>query len=150
MSPFVFRLDRFLKLREHTERERAEALGAAVHAEEESKVDAEAKANQLKAVANSITKERGTVATAGELRNLGRVLEVAIAQAEAADGQHKNKQLETDQERDRWGKARVDRIAITRLRERRFDAWANDTARAEQRETDETAARTQQAQGWGT
>ena len=83
MSPFVFRLDRFLKLRKHAERERAEALGAAVHAEEQSKADAEAKAERLNAVADCITSEMGTVATAGALRNLGLVLGAAIAQAES-------------------------------------------------------------------
>ena len=150
MSRFVFRLDRFLKNRQHTERERAEAHGAAVLAEEESQVHADAKAEHVKTVTNSITTELGAVATAGSLRNLGLVLEAAILQADEANGALIDKQRETEQERERWGKARVDRRIIERLRERRLDAWTNNAARAEQREMDETAARTRPVPGWST
>ena len=150
MTQFVFRLDRFLKLRRHTERERAEALGAAVNAEEASKVDADAKAAHVATVTNSISTEPGAVSTAGAMRNLGLVLDAAIVQSDVANGELVDKQRETEQERERWGKARVDRKIIERLRERRLDAWASDTARAEQREMDETAARTRPIPGWST
>jgi flagellar export protein FliJ len=150
MSPFVFRLDRFLKLRKHAEQERAEALGAAVHAEEKSKAYAEAKAERLNVVADCIASEMGTVATAGALRNLNLVLGAAIEQAEAAKGEHEERQRETEQERERWGKARVERRVIERLRTRRLDAWAHGAARAEQKEMDETASRIRTATGWGT
>ncbi len=150
MSPFVFRLDRFLKLRKHAERERAEALGAAVDAEEKSKADAEAKAERLNAVADCITSEMGAVATAGALRNLGLVLGAAIEQAETAKGQHEDRQRETEQERERWGKARVERRVIEKLRMRKLDAWAHGAARAEQKEMDEAAARIRTATGWST
>jgi len=104
----------------------------------------------VKTVANSITTELGAVAPAGSLRNLGLVLEAAILQSDEANGALIDKQRETEQERERWGKARVDRRIIERLRERRLDAWTNDAARAEQREMDETAARTRPVPGWST
>lgn len=150
MSPFVFRLDRFLKLREHAERERAEALGAAVRAEEESKQEAEAKAERVKAVADGITQQRALVATAGVLRNLGLVLEAAVQQAESAKHQHLNKKKETEAERELWDKARVERRIIERLKQRRRDAWASDAAREEQREMDEAASRIRPLPRWGT
>ena len=150
MSSFVFRLDRFLKLRKHAEQERAEALGAAVHAEEKSKADAEAKAERLDAVADRITSELNTVATAGALRNLGLVLGAAIAQADSAKGEHEDRKRATEEERERWGKARVERRVIERLRTRRLNAWANGAARAEQKDMDETASRIRTATGWGT
>ena len=79
MSPFVFRLDRFLKLRQHAERERAEALGAAVQAEEESKRNAESTAERVRAVADGITTEKGGISAAGVLHTLGMMLEAAAA-----------------------------------------------------------------------
>jgi len=150
MSPFVFRLDRFLKLRKHAERERAEALGAAVDAEEKSKADAEAKAERLNAVADCITSEMGAVATAGALRNLGLVLGAAIEQAETAKGQHEDRQRETEQERERWGKARVERRVIEKLRMRKLYAWDQGAAIGEQKEMYEAAARIRTATGWST
>jgi flagellar export protein FliJ len=150
MSPFVFRLDRFLRLRKHAELERAEALGAAVRAEEASKLDAEAKAERVNTVASGISAERGSVSSAGILRNLGLVLEAAVRQAESANDQHLDKKKETEIERELWDRARVERRMIERLKQRRQDAWASDAARAEQREMDETAARTRPQPRWGT
>ena len=143
-----FRLDRFLKLRQHAERERAEALGAAVQAEEESKRNAESTAERVRAVADGITTEKGGISAAGVLHNLGMMLEAAVQQAENAKDQHRDKQKETDAERELWGKARVERRMIERLRQRRKDAWTTDAAREEQRDMDETAARSRPLPGW--
>jgi len=150
MNPFVFRLERFLKLRVHAERERAESLGEAVKAEEETRREAEAKAARVDAIVERVQDDAGDVATAGALRNRGLVLEAAVNQAETAEDSHRDAKKATDAERELWNKARVERRMIERLRERRADEWAASAAKAEQNDTDEVAARVRRVRGFGT
>ena len=151
MTSFVFRLERFLKLRVHKERECAESLGAAVRAEEESRRQAEDRAAHVKTIVTRISEETtSAVSTAGALRNRGLALEAAVHQAASAEDSHRDAKKATDVERELWGKARVERRMIERLRERREGEWATSAARAEQKETDETAARVRPTRGWGT
>ncbi|KPJ95498.1 MAG: hypothetical protein AMS18_02720 [Gemmatimonas sp. SG8_17] len=141
MSSFVFRLDRFLRLRVHAERKRAEELGVAVREEEISKLEAEAEAKRLEAIVGQPPIEPGSVATAGALQNRDLILDAAVQQADRAMDCHQDKKKAAELQRELWGKARVERRMIERLRERRESAWATNAARAEQREMDETAAR---------
>jgi flagellar export protein FliJ len=150
MNPFVFRLERFLRLRVHAERERAESLGAAVKAEEESRREAEARSDRVKAIVERASQELDALATVGVLRNRGLVLEAAVSQAVTAEDSHRDAQKTTDAERELWNKARVERRMIERLRARRKDEWAARAAKAEQRDTDETAARVHPLRGFGT
>jgi flagellar export protein FliJ len=150
MNPFVFRLERFLRLRVHAEREHAESLGAAVKAEEESRREAEARSKQMKAIVERASKVTDRLATAGALRNRGLVLEAAVSRAATAEDSHRDAQKMTDVERELWNKARVERRIIERLRARRASEWAAREAKAEQRDTDETAARVRQMRGYGT
>ncbi len=150
MTPFVFRLDRFLKLRRHKERERAESLGAAVKAEEESRREAEDRAAHVKAIVEKAADETGSVSTAGAMRNRGLALEAAVHRAASAEDSHQDAKKATDVERERWDKARVERRMIERLRERRVGEWESGVARAEQKDTDETAARVQPTRRFGT
>jgi len=151
MTSFVFRLERFLKLRVHKERECAESLGAAVKAEEETRRAAEDRAARVKTIVERVSDQAtDAISTAGALRNRGLALEAAVHQATSAEDSHRDAKELTDVERELWDKARVERRMIERLRERREGEWAMSAARAEQKDTDETAARVQPTRGWGT
>ncbi len=141
MSRFVFRLERLLQLRSKAERERAQALGRAMRHEEDQRQAVEEAARRLDRCGEQIADVLGGVAPAGALTNLGLAVEAAARQVDSAVDSHREAVDQTDEERERFGQARMERRVVERLKEKRQADWSLETSRREQKEMDSVARR---------
>ena len=131
----MFRLERLLQLRATKERERARALGQAVQDERVRRAAVESEATRLDRLEQQV-EGKGKVTTAGMRVNLGLTVEAAANQLEAAEASHRAAAESVVEEKERFGRARMERRVVERLRERRKDAWREDVVREEQKEHD--------------
>jgi len=138
VKAFVFRLERLLKLRARKERERARALGDAVKDELARRAALERESEKLGQVEAQVA-ERGKVATAGMRVAMGLAVEAAAQRRDAAETSHRAAAEQVNEEKQRFGQARMERRVVERLRERREDAWRVDVSREEQVEHDRLA-----------
>ena len=141
MKRFIFRLARVLQLRVAAEREQARQLALVIREEEVRRVAYQESAWRLE---EAIAQLRGTpreLSTAGTLRNLELTVLALAAERDARGGAHQEALSRVEAERQRFDQARIARLAIERLRERRWEAWGEEAAREEQREHDEAAVR---------
>jgi len=139
---FAFRLERLRELRERAERERAAHLGAAMR-EEQARADVLAReredlerASEQKA---GLTGERAL--PAGLLNGLERARDAAEARIEDAARRLGVAAERVEAERETYGVARRELRIVEKLKEKRFDAWREGTAREEQKENDEAGLR---------
>lgn len=136
MKPFRFALERLLRLRELRERDQAEQLGHALRAEREQRSAAERAARELVRAGQQVGGAPSVARPAGAVRNLGLTLQAAALAAAAAASAHHDTMVSVEQEQERFGEARKDRRVLEKLRDKRRAGWSEDTARAEQRESD--------------
>jgi flagellar export protein FliJ len=139
MKGFVFRLERLLQLRSRVERERAQALGAAMRREEDRRQALEEANERLGRYGEQIAGVMDDAAPAGALTNLGLAIEAAVRHMESAVESHQVALDQMQEERELFGQARVERRVVERLREKRQAAWTEEAARVEQREQDSIA-----------
>jgi len=136
VKTFFFRLERLLQLRARNERERARRLGEALREEQEQRDVLAAAAANLGQCGQQIAEATGKVASAGMILNLGLAMDAAVNQVEAAEVSHRAAAESVVSEQEQFGRARMERRVIERLRERREDAWRTAAAREEQCEQD--------------
>lgn len=139
MSPFRFRLDRMLRLREHEEEERARTLAGARDEErtERERVD---RANQrLTEAGAAAVPKPGATATAGAMSMQRLTVDAAQHAVETSTAAHQEAAARVVREEEGFGEARKDRRVLERLRERRLGAWRTEEDRIEQGTIDEQA-----------
>jgi flagellar export protein FliJ len=139
MRGFVFRLERLLQLRSSAERERAQALGQAMRAEETQRLALEEASERLGNCGDQIAGVLDSVAPAGALTNLRLAIEAAMRQVDSAALSHQAALDQMQQERELFSQARVERRVVERLREKRHAAWTEEASRVEQSEQDSIA-----------
>ena len=81
----------------------------------------------------------GDVAPAGALTNLGLAVEAAARQVDSAEDSHREALDQMHEERERFGRARMERRVVERLKEKRQADWSQESARTEQKELDSVA-----------
>jgi flagellar FliJ protein len=134
---FTFRLDRLRELRERAERERAAQLGLAMRKESERQDTLAAAMREADRAGEQAALAPSRVALpAGLLSNLDLARGTASLRVDDAEAQLLGASEAVEQERVRYGEARRDLRVIEKLKEKRFDAWKDDAAREEQKETD--------------
>jgi flagellar export protein FliJ len=136
MKRFQFRLEKILQLRSRVERERAQALGRAMRAEQACREAVEEALSQLSRCNEQMAGSPEEVSTAGLLRNLGLTVEAAAQRLHLAERDHAEAVDERAEEQERFGQARIDRRVVERLREHQAAAHSLEASRHEQRELD--------------
>jgi len=137
---FAFRLERLRELRERAERDRAAELGAAMREEQDHREQlARARAALERVGEQAANAADGGATTAGMLRNVGLVRDVAGDHVDLVSRSLEAASARVDEERERWGEARRDLRVLEKLKERRLGDWRAESSRAEQKETDEVA-----------
>ena len=139
MKPFTFRLERILALRARAERERARELGQALRDEESRREALREAVDRLRRCGEQAAGTEGAVTTAGTLRAIGLTVKAVADDLEAAADSHRAAEATLATEAERFGEARRDRRVVERLRERGEQAWQQDAARHEQKESDRLA-----------
>ncbi len=138
MKRFAFRLERLRELRERAERERAAHLGAAMR-EEQAHADALAREREEMAKAGeqkaNLAGERPV--PAGLLQGLERARDAAQSRVDEATRRLDAAAERVDAEREVYGVARRELRIVEKLKEKRFEAWREGTAREEQKDNDE-------------
>ncbi len=134
---FRFPLERLLRYRERTERERAQSLGVAVREEQDRREAIERATERLGRIGAQLAEGGASLTRAGTLRNLGLTILAAAGEIEAAERSHAESLARLECEKERYGEARRERRVVERLREHRKESWAEDEKRAEQVEHDE-------------
>ncbi len=140
MKRFAFRLERIRELRARAERERAADLGAAMREEHQSAELLAAARRELERTGEqAAAAASATPQPAGMLRNLNEARDAAEVRVEAASAELEAARERVAQEQERYGEARRELRVVEKLREKRLDAWREDGAREERKETDEVA-----------
>jgi len=139
VSPFLFRLDRILQLKEHEEETRARLLADARNVEEEKRDRLAAASERLEDAGIADVPQPGTALTAGAMANNRLPLDAAQRDVEASTAAHREAQDRLTEEEDRFGEARKDRRVLEKLREHSHDHWKLETDRQEQGRIDEVA-----------
>ncbi len=142
MKRFAFRLERLRELRERAERERAAHLGAAMR---EEHARAEALAREREDLAKAGEQAAGLAGPrpvpAGLLSGLERARDAAKSRIEDATRRLDAARERVEAERETYGEARRELRIVEKLKEKKFDAWRDGTAREEQKENDEAGLR---------
>jgi flagellar export protein FliJ len=133
---FAFRLERLLQFRTRAERERAQALGLALRAEQDRREARDEAARRLGRVGEQLAGDGVSITSAGALCNLGLTVEAAADRVEAAERCHHESLARVESEQERYGEARKERRIVERLREHRHGIWTEDLKRHEQQELD--------------
>jgi flagellar FliJ protein len=137
---FAFRLERLRELRERAEREQAAVLGAAMRTEHERQGALErARAAAERARTGASAVAMAAPQLAGLLQNLDFAHGMASERVDAAAAELSAATEQVDEQRTLYGEKRRDLRVIEKLKERRLDAWREDSAREEQKETDGVA-----------
>lgn len=147
MKGFIFRLERVFRLRAQVERQRAESLARAIRDEQERRDAVDRATARLEQCSAQATGTEGRIVAAGSLNNLGMTISAAAHQIEAAQASHDQAIEAVESEQERFGRARMERRVVERLRERRHDAWEVEQSRVEQREQDGIAANRRSQEG---
>ena len=141
MKRFAFRMDRLLHVRSSAEQQQARRLGEALRAEESERRELEtAEATRERAKEQS-RHLMPNVRRAGVLVGLEHTVDVLESRADAAQAALNDAAAEVEVARERYRYARQERRTLERLREQQFERWAVESARQEQMEIDEVAAR---------
>ncbi|HZT82338.1 MAG TPA: flagellar export protein FliJ [Gemmataceae bacterium] len=145
MKRFQFRLERLLRLKEQRKRQAELAQAQARQALDRARAEVASLLGQLAAAAEECARRVGRPLPAGEwlLRqdHVGR-LRAALDAAEEGVRQAERNLAEADARRAR---AALEVEALTRLRQRQWEAWRRDADRAEQGQADELGMRRWQA-----
>ena len=142
MKRFAFRLERLRELRERAEREQAAVLGTAMRSEREHEEALErARRDVERARAGKAELARSAPQAAGLLHNLERVRDTALERADAAAADLRTASERVEEERTRYHERRRDVRVLERLKQKRLEAWRDESAREEQKETDGVARR---------
>ena len=139
MSPFRFRLQKLLEIRETTERECARRLAeaqAAMAAERERLHALEAARREA---AEKASRAGASGPKAGHLQSLGRMLEQLSERIDAARESWQESQKVVDRTRAEYEQAISERRALDQLRERRLEDWRTDQQTFERRHMDDVA-----------
>ena len=147
MKGFVFRLERLLELRSRAEQERAQALGQAMREEDVQRQALEEASERLGRCGDQVADVMDNGAPAGALKNLALAIEAAMRQVDSAALSHQAALDQMQLERELFGRARVERRVVERLREKRHAAWTEEASRAEQSELDSVARSRRGASG---
>ncbi|HVP13954.1 MAG TPA: flagellar export protein FliJ [Terriglobales bacterium] len=139
MKGFFFRLERILRLRSRAEREQTQVFGQALRAEQARREALEQAAARLERCEDQVSDALDSACPAGELRNLGLVMEAANRVVDSAARSHRDAVDRVQIEQDLLGRARMERRVVERLREKRHETWARETSREEQSEMDGVA-----------
>ena len=140
MKRFNFRLERIRELRERAARERAAVLGAAMHVERQQQhVLDQARLEYERAGTQAAEALEAAPVHAGVLRNIDLARAVAALRVDAASESLREASEQVDEEQARYGEARRDLRVVEKLKEKRFEAWRDEGAREEQKETDGVA-----------
>ena len=142
MKGFSFRLDRILRLREDAEQRQALAYGQAARSESEAERTCTEQETYLRDIGNRIAPPPGQMTNAGLLQVLNLTASAAAQQLDEAERHRAEARQTADTERDRLAQARVERKSLERLKVHQHDAWKEEAGRAEQKDSDEIAART--------
>ena len=140
MKRFAFRLERLRELRERAARARAAELGHAMRDEQARQSAFDHARNELeRAGTQAALLPAGGPVTAGLLQNLERARDAAEGRVDEAAESLRTANERVGEERDRYGEARRDLRVVEKLKEKRFDAWRQQGAREERKESDEAA-----------
>jgi flagellar export protein FliJ len=142
MKGFTFRLDRILRLREDAEQRQAVAYGQAARTESEAERACTEQQSYLRTIGDRIAPPPGQMTNAGLLQVLNLTASAAAQQLDEAERHREEARQTADSERDRLAQARVERKSLERLRVNQHTAWKEEAGRAEQKDSDEIAART--------
>ena len=136
MNAFIFRLERLFQLRAKVEKQRAQDLARAVRDEQEHGAAVARAAERLDRSREQVAARTAEIANAGTLRNLGITVEAAARQVKEAEGAHQAALENVEVEEQKFGVARMERRVVERLKEKRREVWATESARSEQKELD--------------
>ncbi len=139
MKGFRFRLERVLRLRSRAEREQAQVYGEAMRAEEARRLALAQAAERLERCGEQVSTALDGQCTAGALTNFQLVMDAASQGLDSAERSHRDALEQMQVEHERLGQARRERRVVERLREKRQEAWTQETSREEQRELDGVA-----------
>ncbi len=142
MSPFKFRLDRILQLREAAEKQQAIALNDASKAEDEQRRRSLESAERVIEIADQIHGPNGVNGVAAGLWQVyGMSLGAARDHAHSESNRLADAEQKRNEELDRFAEARVARRTLERLKEQRAGDWAIAAGQQEQLDIDEVARR---------
>jgi len=140
MKRFSFRLERLRELRERAERERAGQLGDAMRDE---RLRAQALERACRELERAGEQAAGLPAagpvSAGLLHALDRARGAAESRADEAATSLKGASERVVEEREHYRLARRDLRVVERLKEKRYEAWREQGAREERKESDEVS-----------
>lgn len=141
MSVFHFRLDRVLRLRRQAESEQARELGAALRREEAARAERESAERALEGGHRAVS-DPALIARpvpAGLLASLRTATRALAHSLDHAERRHDRSTAEVDAERHEFDEARRERRVLERLREHAADDWSRESARHDQKMTDDIA-----------
>lgn len=141
MKRFSFRMDRLLHVRSSAEQQQARQLGEALRAEETERGELETAEATRERAKEQLQHLTPNVRRAGVLVSLERTVDALESRADAARAALNEATARVETQRECYRHARQERRALERLRERQYERWAVESAREEQMEIDEVAAR---------
>ena len=136
MKVFRFALERLLRLRGIREREQARTLGDAMRGERDRRDALAFASRNLDRAGEQVGGVTASARPAGAVRNLRLTLQAAAIAAEAAAESHKASEESVAHEQVRFSEARTERRVLEKLRDKRRMGWNQESARAEQIESD--------------
>ncbi|NLG61648.1 MAG: flagellar export protein FliJ [Candidatus Cloacimonetes bacterium] len=139
MSPFRFRLQKLLELRQWSEKEKAAALASAQHAAAQAQEIRDAIMAARAAGLQQLASAHAGCGSAGELQRLHAVLAQLESHADYAREAALEAERIVDTAQQAFTEAAQARHALEQLRERRLHEWRTAATEAEQKQMDEIA-----------